>query len=123
MPQEITSAIGRLWQIVQRILPNLEELDFENHLDRRKDAEWYKTILNNVAQQKGKISSFGEDEGIKLLLSFVTLCLIAADTKKKKNEKGDLVKLSMSILLPIVSVCLIMQDEDFILMLLNCQYH
>lgn len=88
------------------MLPNLEALDFGTHLDRRKEAEWYQKIMDSAAQQKGKVSTFGEDDGIKSLLSFSMLCLISADAKKEQNDKGDLLKLSMSILLPIVSLFL-----------------
>jgi hypothetical protein len=100
----MTSAISQQWQQVQTTLPNLEALNFDTYLDRRKDADWYQKIIENAAQQKGKVFVFGEDHGIKSLLSFSMLCLIAANTKKEENDKGDLLKLSMSILLPIVSL-------------------
>jgi len=87
------------------MLPNLEALDFDTHLDRRKDADWYQKIIVSAAQLKGKVFTFGEDLGIKSLLSFSMLCLLAAGTKENQNDKDDLLKLSMSILLPMVSLC------------------
>jgi len=104
LSDEITSSIGQQWQRVQTLLPNLEALDFDTHLDKRKEAEWYQKIIDSAAQQRGKVSTFGEDDGIKSLLSFSMLCLIAADAKKNQNDQGNFLKLSMSILLPIVSL-------------------
>ena len=103
LSEEIISSISQQWQRVQTMLPNLEALDFDTHLARRKEAEWYQNILDKAAQQRGNVSTFGEDDGIKSLLSFSMLCLITADAKKNQHSQGDFLNLSMSILLPIVS--------------------
>lgn len=103
MSEEITSSISHQWRLVQTMLPNLEALDFDAHLEGRKEAEWYQKVIDSAAQQKGRVSRFGEDYGIKSLLSFSMLCLIAADAKESQHDQGGFMKLSLSILLPIVS--------------------
>ena len=62
LSQDITSIISQQWQRVQSMLPNLEVLDFESHMDDRKNTDWYQSAMNNVKQQTGKVAIFGEEE-------------------------------------------------------------
>ena len=103
MSHEITSFLSQQWQRIQTILPNLESLDFDTILRRRNDAEWYQKIVDVAAQQSEKVPMYKEDNGVKALLSFSMLCLIAFDVKTNQYDQGILFRLSMSILLPIVS--------------------
>ena len=73
----------------------------------RKSQDWYKQAFANMKKQNidpRKIARYGEEDGIRALLSFSTLCLIAAEDSEGK-EKDEFVKLSMSILLPMVRIC------------------
>ena len=69
------------------ILPELEILPFERHLEERKRTSWYQKVMGNIEKQSidsKKIQSYGEDDGIKALLSFSSLCLLAAE-----GSEGD----------------------------------
>ena len=102
LPDNAASAVTEQWDYISQILPDLEELPFEAHLDDRKKMSWYR----NVEKQgipSSKISTYGEEDGIRALLSFSTLCLIAAE-ESEGDEKDEFLKLSMSVLLPMVRI-------------------
>ncbi len=89
------------------ILPELEILPFERYLEERKRTRWYQKVMGNIEKQSidtKKIQSYGEDDGIKALLSFSSLCLFAAEGSEG-DEKHELLGFSLSVLLPIVSLC------------------
>ena len=89
------------------ILPELEILPFERHLEERKRTSWYQKVMGNIEKQSidsKKIQYYGEDDGIKALLSFSSLCLLAAEGSEG-DEKDELLGFSLSVLLPIVSLC------------------
>ena len=95
----VASSIAEQWEHIQEICPHLEVLPFELHLTERKKLSWYQKVLRR--SQDKKISMFAEEDGIKALLSFSTLCLHAAE-KSEGDEKDEFIKLSFSILLPLV---------------------
>ena len=74
------------------ILPELEILPFEQHLKERKRMSWYQKVRGNIEKQSinlKKIQSYVEDSGIKALLSFLNLCLLAAEGSKS-DEMDEL---------------------------------
>lgn len=77
----------------------------------RNEAEWCQKVVNIAAQQSENVPIYNEDNGVKALLSFSMLCLIAFDVKTNQHDQGILFRLSMSILLPIVSFAL-METND-----------
>lgn len=88
---------------MQGILPDMEVLQYKMHLEERKKKDWYGKVMKNVDKQdlhSEKVSSYGEEDGINALLSFSTLCLIAAE-ETEDDVKDDFVKLAMSVLLPL----------------------
>lgn len=102
LPQSVASTIGEQWERVSLLLKNMDVLPFEVHLDERTKMNWYEKAMKIIEKQNiGSISSFGEDEGIKALLEFSKLCLLSAQNKED-NEKDELLKLSFSVLLPVV---------------------
>ena len=102
MPKNLASVVAEQWEHIQAILPELEILPFELHHEERRKKGWYQKAMRNVGIDS-KISLYGEEDGIKALLSFSALCLIAAE-ESEDDEKDEFVKLSMSILLPLVRI-------------------
>ncbi len=101
----ITDEIGSQWQLVSRILQNLENIEYERSLARRMNAEWYQKVMDNLKRkgsEKNTIACFGEHDALRIMLSFSNLCLIAAEHNEGDQTNG-LLKLSMSVLLPLVS--------------------
>lgn len=98
-------SISRQWDHIHQILPDLEALRYQAQLNQRKDKEWYKTIKRHV-RHASKIAAFKEDEGMITLLSFSAICLVAAENSDA-SEKDRLLKLAMSVILPMVRRLLI----------------
>lgn len=99
------SIVEDQWYNIAIILPDLEALKFDCRLDERKRMSWYINVMKNLEKQgidASKISCNGEEDGIRALLSFSSLCLIIAQ-ESEEGEKNEFVKLAMSVLLPIVS--------------------
>ena len=104
LPKAVASIVAEQWYHISAILPDLEVLPFESHLDERKKHGWYKKVIQNMEKQSidsTKIALNNEEMGMRALLSFSSLCLIAAE-ESEGDEKDEYVKLSMSVLLPIV---------------------
>jgi len=103
LPKHVASAVAEQWEYMQGILPDLEVLPFRLHLDERKKMDWYGKVMRNLEKQSidsKKVSSYGEEDGVSALLSFSTLCLIAAE-ESEDDVKDEFVKLAMSVLLPL----------------------
>ncbi len=86
------------------MLPGWEVLPFERHLEERKRTSWYQKVMGNIEKhsiESKEIHSHGEDDGIKALLSFSSLCLLVAE-RSEGDEKEELLGFSLSVLLPIV---------------------
>ena len=98
-------SVAEQWaRLSDKLLPELEVLPFERHLEERKRTSWYQNVMGNIEKQSidsKEIQSHGEDDGIKALLSFSSLCLHAAE-RCEGDEKDELLGFSLSILLPIV---------------------
>ena len=107
LAKSVASSVAEQWERLSAILPELEILPFERHLEERKSTSWYQKVMGNIEKQSidsKKIQSYGEDDGIKALLSFSSLCLLAAEGSEG-DEKDELLGFSLSVLLPIVSLC------------------
>ncbi|KAL7543089.1 hypothetical protein ACHAXR_012410 [Thalassiosira sp. AJA248-18] len=104
LPKRIASVMTEQWDHIAAILPDIEVLSFESHLEERKKLSWYQKIMKNMEKQNvdpNKISLHGEENGLVSLLAFSSLCLIAAEQSEGDDERDEFVKLSMSVLLPI----------------------
>ena len=100
LPQRVASSIAEQWDCIQSILPDLEVLPFEARLDERQKMSWYQKVMRNKQSiDSSKISLYGEADGVRALLSFSMLCLIAAK-ESEGNEREELIRNSMSVLLP-----------------------
>ena len=106
LPPFLEAEVSDQWALLGSILPEMEELNFDSELDKRKSAEWYKRVqqsMNKDGLSTTDIALQSEDKGLSALLSFSWLCLLAAEQTEGDDQDG-FVKLAMSILLPVVSV-------------------
>ena len=103
LSDDTSSSLSRQWERINQTLPNLEALRFDAQLDQRKDKDWYKKISSVIRRHTSKIASFKEDDGIVTLLSFSSICLVAAG-HSRREEKDSLMRLAMSVLLPMVNI-------------------
>ena len=108
LANNVASSVAEQWEHVSAILPELEPLPFERHLEEQKRMSWYRKVMSNMEKQcidSKKILTYGEDDGIKALLSFSRLCRIAAK-ESVGDEKNELLGFSLSVLLPITQFCI-----------------
>jgi len=97
----------------------LEELPFALLLNERRKMDWYERVMRNFEKQstKCKTAFYGEEDGIRALLSYSMLCLLAAE-QSGGDERDELLKNSFSVLLPMVS-----SDVRFWLPVSNLSVH
>mmetsp|Transcript_56654 Transcript_56654/g.84270 ORF Transcript_56654/g.84270 Transcript_56654/m.84270 type:complete len:1109 (+) Transcript_56654:520-3846(+) len=99
--------LSQQWAIATKLLPVLKKFDFQGYLTKFKASDWYKESSSQFEeiQKKHKVSVYGENSGIKILLCFSRLCLATAE-----NEKGiakeESIKCALSIILPFSQFCL-----------------
>ena len=106
LPPILESEVSEQWALLGSILPEMEELDFDRELDKRKSTEWYRKVqqsMNKEGLSTTDIALQSEAVGLRALLSFSLLCLLAAEQTEGDDQDG-FVKLAMSILLPAVSL-------------------
>ena len=105
LPNNVASSVAEQWEYISSILPNLETLPFQMHLEERTQMDWYQRVMRNIGKlsDKCKIAFYGEEDGIQALLSFSMLCLLAAK-ESNGDERDELLKNSFSVLLPMVSL-------------------
>ena len=103
LPQSATTAIGEQWEDISSILKDMETLPFDLHLEERSKETWYEKAMKIIEKDRigDSISLYGEDDGISALLSFSKLSILAARSSEGV-EKDELLKLSFSVLLPVV---------------------
>lgn len=111
LSSEAEISISRQWEHINQLLPNLEVLRYQAQLNQRKDKEWYKTIKRH-AKHASKIAAFKEDEGVITLLSFSAICLVAGENSDDAGEKDCLLRIAMSVILPMVRRILVINVLD-----------
>ena len=104
----VAFSVAEQWDLLSTLFPELERLPFERYLEEQTRLSWYKKVMANMEKQSidsKKIVSYGEDDGIKTLLSFSRLCLIEAQGHDG-DERHELLACSLSVLLPITQFCI-----------------
>ena len=103
LPQSATTAVAEQWEVISSILKDMETLPFDLHLEERTKEGWYEKAMKIIEKERigDSISLYAEDDGISALLSFSKLSILAAQSSEGV-EKDDLLKLSFSVLLPVV---------------------
>lgn len=119
LSDEVSASVSRLWERISQILPNLEALRFDTQLNQRKEKEWHKRLISIVKKHTSKIASYREDDGLLILLSFSSICLVTAELSEGQ-EKDDLIQLALSVILPIVSRECVFEFQHYIISTLRC---
>lgn len=93
------------WKMIERLLPMLATLDFDDAINNVKQADWYTTAMSNLESNfKGvSIPTLGEDEALNIILMYSSLSLKIAYLERDDLKQKCLVKNAMSVVLPLVS--------------------
>jgi hypothetical protein len=105
LPTHIESELGRQWESLGFFVPALSKLKFAIRLAEVKQLHWYNQgyATHKKAVEEESISTHAELAGLELMLSRSLLCLKLARHRDAHN-RNDLLMMSLSILLPIVSL-------------------
>jgi hypothetical protein len=99
--------IASQWQEMAVLLPTLPEFDYNSHLSKVKNLDWYKTgqkHYQDLDQSPSESDPLGEAEGLKLYLAFSRLCLkLAKSSSEGSTISNQAIQASLSVLLPVVS--------------------
>ena len=112
--------LANQWALIEKIIPSLESLSFEDKLAKAKKADWLLESMKKLKNQyqSEKVAVFGEDHAINLLLNYSKLCLLVASEEKEALKEESLLKQSLSIILPMVSKIYIIHGLQYINILL-----
>lgn len=88
------------WDRMGKLMPWASSFDFKGALSTTKNSKWYKSA--DLDYDHETIAAHGEDNGMKILLIFSNLCLLAAEASPTKAAIDALVKTALSVLLPMV---------------------
>jgi hypothetical protein len=104
MSEETEKLLSSQWQLVDRLFPSTFKFDHE--LSILHSTYWYEEGKERLesAKMKQKISCFGEEHGLSVLLSFSYSCLRLAIDCKHPNPVSPFT--ALSILIPITQYCL-----------------
>jgi hypothetical protein len=104
LPTHIENEVGRQWERIGFFVPVLSKHKFSIWLAEVKQLPWYNHGYDKHKKAVGEepISAHAELEGLELMLSHSMLCLNLARQRDAHN-RNDLLMISLSVLLPIVS--------------------
>lgn len=108
LSEETENMLSSQWQLVDKLLPSACPLNFDHELSKLRSTYWYEEGKERLesARMIQKISCFGEEYGLSVLLSFSQACLLLARECNGQNNSPRLVLVSLSILIPITQFCL-----------------
>ena len=114
LPTHIEKELERQWESLASFVPALAKLKFNIRLAEVKQLPWYSQGYDKhkAAVDQESISAHAELEGLELLLSQSLLCLNLA-RHRDAHKRNDLLMISLSVLLPIVSCQLYSRIERF----------
>jgi hypothetical protein len=104
--QALEVEISRQWGQLSKFLPSFPSLDFDKRVIKVKEREWYHKEIEDRKEtlEDQRIARFSEGEGLNLYISFSSLCLFLAKSETNDKVRNQLFQLSLSVLLPLVSV-------------------
>jgi hypothetical protein len=103
---ELEERLSYQWAKFASLLPSFPAVKFSERLAAVKETDWYK---NDVKERKqnvqdhGPIARYGEEDGVGVYLGFSALCLHLAGAENDPRVRSQLLQISLSVLLPIVS--------------------
>lgn len=96
--------LANQWAQVSELVPQFASFDFRTHLDKAKASSWYKETIEGVNANVESLSSYGEKSAFELFLTMSRLCLQAARVTESSAKKNALIKLALSVILPLVRI-------------------
>lgn len=104
---EAEGELSDQWKHVYALCPGImPEVDFDSSLVMAKKEEWYSTAMEKLKYFTDTVANNGEDYALNLLLYFSRLCLHIAINDDECENKEELIKLSLSVILPVTQYCL-----------------
>ena len=91
------------WQQIAKLLPQFSDFDFKSNLDSAKSSSWYKEVVEDIDKNADSLSLYGEKDALPLFLTLSQLCLKATSSTECVAVKQALIKLALSVILPLVS--------------------
>ena len=113
IPETAETELASQLQVLQEVLNGVSIVEFyKNGIGAIKEADWYNRAIEQLNRHGGPsmLSSGGEEDAILLLLHFSNLCLNFATAPGESDaaavtcRKRGLLKMALSIILPIVSI-------------------
>ena len=98
-----TSSLSKQWGILRGLLPDSISFDFPGRLAMFSSSSEYEELRRrrHLASASQKISLFGEEDCLTILLSFSHGCLELAQRTANSKLQAHLVETALSIVLPI----------------------
>jgi len=98
------------WQQITTLLPQFSDFDFKSKLDSAKSSAWYKDVVEDMDKIDVSLTAYGEKDALALFMTLSRLCLKAASSVESDAAKYGLIKLALSVVLPLVSTLLIISQ-------------
>jgi hypothetical protein len=91
--------------LIEKVVPTLTPIDFDNALSNTKQDEWYKIATKNLKKlfDDEAVASYGEESALSILLMFAQVSLMISKELHDNTKQESLVKHSLSLILPTVS--------------------
>uniref|UniRef100_A0A6S8WZ86 Uncharacterized protein n=1 Tax=Chaetoceros debilis TaxID=122233 RepID=A0A6S8WZ86_9STRA len=108
LDQEGEASLSDQWQMIYRLVPTLCNLHFDQAVIDVKRAQWCQDALElrKSTFKDAKIACYGEDSALNLMLTFAHISLLLTEIEKYEIDTYDLLKNSLSVVLPLSQMCL-----------------
>lgn len=97
---DVEADLSNQWNVITGLVPQFTDFDFQAHLESAKSSSWYKKVVQDVGES---MSAYGEKDAFQLFRTLSRLCLNAANSAKDIATRNSFLKLSLSVVLPLVS--------------------
>ena len=100
------------WKMLDRIVPILPDLNFDDAVKCIKHEDWYRHAMLNLEGQFSNvvIARYGEEEALDIIMMYSKLCLELAKGEDDQAKQSCLLASAMSVILPLVSKILFQKD-------------
>jgi hypothetical protein len=105
LPTVLETEVSNQWAKIASMMPYFPKLNFLERVAGVKEKDWYADEVENRkrANASDPIARYAEDDGVALFFAFSSLCLRLAESESDVDVRNQLLKISLSILLPVVS--------------------
>ena len=101
---ENEARLSTQWKVIEKLVPTLCSLDFDNAAANAKKSEWCKKSMENLEShfKDVSIACYGEDSALNVLLGFAHVALLIAEDEEDEIKSEGLLKNALSVILPVV---------------------